>query len=375
LVDDQQMDNRLSWDGVVRPVANGFTAWERAQANFAARLQQAAVAEQRVAQAAAAMGGGSAYVPRAVQAGMTAIGTTAAAMASDHIGRGLRRTYDVLADGASSIAGRLNPWGEPPRKYIKLENPRMDVDEQLPYSMSRAVRSRGRYGIGLTKMRHALECVEFKHYDADAADTTTNGTDLQFYPLDALNVGTANGQRVGRRIWLSSLQVSMCLRQDYTTRAIADNTSSLVMGLNYGILFVVGVDRLHQQAAGTAACRAQDLFDEHTDTFLSSRPPRNVHNMKRYLILRQKVVHGVLPFTSIGNSASFTLVPWARRVTWLIKFKKPLKIDYEESATGSAPGDVVTNYPFCLMRFQTDGTAIAADSLRYDFISRVFYTD
>jgi len=360
----------------------GVARYNAMQQRVVDREAEVRAAATSAANAALAMNQGPEGAARAYNFVLQTAGLTAANLMSG----ALRHAGGVIYDAAGRLIGGAGHGDELPPRIIPPKRlrigPAPTVDAPMfgaapvryPSAFKRLRAPALRRGARMaTTMKHALECVEFKMNDV--TDFNVFGTTAYqmavVNPMTGIDVGAGQGERVGRRIWASSLVANVAFKTAAGTLTTADSGVQSSVSLPLSLMALVVIDRLHNGAANITSI-ISTLFDQTilpTDGF----PLRTVGNLKRYQIVRAKLFRFVRPVSNFGSTALFTAAGWQRAVRWTIKFKKPLAIEFIPTSTTSNPGDCLVNYPFVIA--STGDISVAAGSIAYHIGTRLTYTD
>jgi len=249
---------------------------------------------------------------------------------------------------------------QPQSKKAKIDQASNDHDTALD---SGTTMPRRGSGIRMTRF-HALNCVEFKKIDYEEDGTPGTATTAEIHnPLANMIVGSASNDRVGRRIFISSLQANFRIHLPGLTAAAA-TTANVLKEQTY--LCAIVLDTLHNgvDADPTYA----DLFD--SDVWLGM-PMRNLNDIKRYRILKMKIVY--IPSRAVRKTGADTydLLPVDKHFACLLKFKRALQVDFKTASTGAARTDIETNYVTACIFPGSEN----ARTYSYNLLTRVRYTD
>lgn len=179
----------------------------------------------------------------------------------------------------------------------------------------------------------------------DVKDTLTttgsagNGAD-SLDNVSAIDIGTGPTDRNAQCVALKSLYINATIVMDANIDATISTTelSLAIAEVNWQMLIIL--DRQTNKAALTAA-----LIWEDPTEFNS---PLNLDNRKRIKVLKK--VRGKIRPNDVSQATSHTAVNWlhargrsATQRKIFMKFKKPMKIEYDTAAVTGLVGDIVDN--------------------------------
>lgn len=198
-----------------------------------------------------------------------------------------------------------------------------------------------------------------------------------YLALNALAPGAATGQRIGKQVSITSVEVKGCIRFLGKESSVASNATSPPSGKAVWIHLVL--DR--QNDARTTAIDTQNIYYNGIATTQGSGfLLRNPDYMKQYQVLREfRYDLPARPFLkeAVAVSAA-TLEPdlysWPELLvhfSFYHKFKKPLKVRYS-GATGHID-DIIDNALHVCGGYGVESETDSAPSISYQ--SRVRYVD
>jgi len=224
---------------------------------------------------------------------------------------------------------------------------------------------------------------ETKYQDDEYAKQLTTNIDWDTAHLidwnsstdNLVGVGQGSGvnQRIGDRIYVKSIDLK------YTVHQLAHNsgTTATVGGQPRAVYYTFVV--LDREMPGTAP-NFNEIFEANTTNYPVAQRPRNMDNIRRFKILK-KIKQTMVVDANIDSNATpnFFVSNGVMTKHFRIVFKKPLRVDFKRTSTGSTArtdSDIDQNgiYVFTVCAFASLYTTNQPPGVDWYWNTRIRYT-